>query len=141
MDVDFSQGGQSLARTDALLQSRENILEKQGQNSKEATPSGEQQSKLQSDITQETGVVADIREEEVEQAVEQVKEFIFAHNRQLSFSVDEDSKRSVIRVTDPESGTVIRQIPSEEVLKLAERIRELQSDVGAAVGVLFNKAV
>ncbi|MBN7818850.1 flagellar protein FlaG [Bowmanella yangjiangensis] len=141
MDVDFSQGGQSLARSDTLLQPRANLVDKQDQNGKEATKLGEQERQSQQEITQGSDVVADIKEADVELAVEQVREFVFSHNRQLSFSVDEDSRRSVIKVTDPESGTVIRQIPSEEVLKLAERIRELQSDVGAAVGVLFNKAV
>ena len=77
----------------------------------------------------------------IEAAVEEINSFVQSQNRQLSFSVDENSQRSVVRVTDSESGDVIRQIPSEEVLRLSERIRDLQSDVGAAVGVLFNREV
>ncbi|MFT5676420.1 MAG: flagellar protein FlaG, partial [Paraglaciecola sp.] len=46
-----------------------------------------------------------------------------------------------VKVTDSETGEIIRQIPSEEVLRLSERLQNLQLDVGAAVGVLFNKHV
>ena len=42
---------------------------------------------------------------------------------------------------DAESGDIIRQIPTEEVLKLSERLQELQLDVGKVVGLLFNKHV
>lgn len=39
--------------------------------------------------------------------------------RQLEFSIDSDSGRDVVKVLDGESGDVIRQFPSEDVLKLA----------------------
>ncbi|MBR9726760.1 flagellar protein FlaG [Shewanella intestini] len=43
----------------------------------------------------------------------------------LKFSVDEDSGEQVIKVQDVQSGDVIRQIPSEEALKLAEKLSEV----------------
>ncbi|MCL1141696.1 flagellar protein FlaG [Shewanella gaetbuli] len=43
----------------------------------------------------------------------------------LKFSVDEDSGKQVIKVQDIESGDIIRQIPSEEALKLAEKLSEV----------------
>lgn len=79
--------------------------------------------------------------EEIEEAVTQISEFVQASSRQLNFSVDEDSNKQVVKVTDAESGDVIRQIPSEEVLKLSERLQNLQTEVGTAVGLLFNKQV
>ncbi|MEP0177495.1 MAG: flagellar protein FlaG [Paraglaciecola sp.] len=79
--------------------------------------------------------------EEIEVAVTQISEFVQASSRQLNFSVDEDSNKQVVKVTDAESGDVIRQIPSEEVLKLSERLQDLQTEVGTAVGLLFNKQV
>ncbi|UAA39490.1 flagellar protein FlaG [Paraneptunicella aestuarii] len=80
-------------------------------------------------------------QEDIETAVGEVSEFVQAQNRNLNFSFSEESNRSVVKVTDSETGELIRQIPSEEVLRLSEKIRELQTDVGAAVGVLFNKEV
>jgi flagellar protein FlaG len=55
----------------------------------------------------------------VEKALEQIKSFLQDSQRQLNFQRDESTGRTVIRVIDPSSGEVIRQMPSEEVLKLA----------------------
>ncbi|MDU0355727.1 flagellar protein FlaG [Paraglaciecola aquimarina] len=79
--------------------------------------------------------------EQIINAVSEVSEFAQTSNRQLAFSVDENSQKQVVKVTDSESGEVIRQIPSEEFLTLSERLKDLNADVGTAVGVLFNKQV
>ena len=42
-------------------------------------------------------------------------------------NLDEDSGRVVINVTEATSGDVIRQIPSEEALRLAENLSEIRS--------------
>jgi len=62
-------------------------------------------------------------------------------NRNLTFSVDENTDRSVVTVLDANSGDVIRQIPSEDVLALAERIQDLQQDIGSSVGVFIDNQV
>ncbi|MFC4699941.1 flagellar protein FlaG [Glaciecola siphonariae] len=64
--------------------------------------------------------------------------FLQSKGTAISFSVDEATERQVVTVKDAASGDVIRQIPSEEVLNFAERIRDLQSDVGTNKGVLIN---
>jgi len=78
---------------------------------------------------------------DIQSAVGQVSDFVQAQNRNLNFSFDDESQRSIVKVTDSETGELIRQIPSEEVLRLSERIQNLQSDVDSTVGVLFNKEV
>ncbi len=47
--------------------------------------------------------------------------------RDLSFSVDDSTGDVVVRVLDGESGKVVRQIPSEEILRLTERMDEMRS--------------
>ena len=74
----------------------------------------------------------------VRQAVVEIESFLQTQNRNLAFDIDENSKRPIVTVKDSTSGDVIRQIPSEEVLKMADRIRELQEDVGSRVGVFVN---
>lgn len=49
----------------------------------------------------------------------------------LNFSVDDQLDRVVVRVTDRKSGEMIRQIPSEQMLDLAKRMRDLE-------GILFD---
>lgn len=79
--------------------------------------------------------------EEIETAVTKLSEFMQTNNRQLNFSVDEASSKLVVKVTDAESGKVIRQIPSEEVLKLTERLQDFRTEVGKTVGLLFDKQI
>lgn len=61
--------------------------------------------------------------------------------RNLQFSVNEDADRTVIKVVDAKSGDVIRQIPSEEVVRLAERLREDSEQVGQVVGMLIDSRI
>tara|TARA_Y100001968_G_C19440084_1_gene762013 strand:- start:2979 stop:3470 length:492 start_codon:yes stop_codon:yes gene_type:complete len=78
---------------------------------------------------------------ELEEAVNKVESFLSSQNRDLSFTIDDETKRTIVTVKESSSGEVIRQIPSEEVLKLASRIQELQEDVGNSVGVFINSEI
>ncbi|RUR56202.1 flagellar protein FlaG [Vreelandella populi] len=44
----------------------------------------------------------------------------------LEFEMSEQSSRIITRVIDRESGDIIRQIPAEEVILIAERLEEVQ---------------
>lgn len=81
------------------------------------------------------------QDRDIELAVQEVQSFLQVQNRNLDFSFDENSNRSVVTVKDSSSGDVIRQIPSDEVLRLAERIQDLQQDIGSSVGVFVNRQV
>lgn len=48
---------------------------------------------------------------------------LFGENRELSFAVDRDTKRPVIRIVDRKTREVIQQIPPEYALRMAEEIR------------------
>lgn len=60
--------------------------------------------------------------EELDQAVEAVNEFVKPFNNALNFSVDQESKTTVVKVIDQSTKEVIRQIPSEEMLALAKAL-------------------
>ena len=57
---------------------------------------------------------------ELDYAVSRLNEYIQNSRRDLYFSVDEGSGRVVVKVIDSETREVIRQIPSEEVIALAQ---------------------
>lgn len=61
--------------------------------------------------------------ESIEKTVEQISEFVHANARGLRFRVDDASGRTVVTVLNPNSGEVIRQIPSEEFLHIASELR------------------
>ncbi|MCK4951175.1 MAG: flagellar protein FlaG, partial [Gammaproteobacteria bacterium] len=78
--------------------------------------------------------------EAVKVAVEKLNTQIQSLQRDLSFSIDEDSGRTVVRVIDSETKEVVRQIPSEEVLKLAQQLEVILSEVGEQLsGVLLEE--
>ncbi len=64
---------------------------------------------------------------QVQQAVNTLQEFTQSIQRNLNFSIDESTGRMVVKVTDSVSGDVIRQLPSEEALRLAESLDEMRS--------------
>lgn len=55
-------------------------------------------------------------------AVEKLDKYVNASQRNLSFSIDEDSGKVVVKVIATATGEVIRQLPSAEALKLAEKL-------------------
>ncbi len=79
--------------------------------------------------------------EQLGTAVESINQFVNAQMRTLNFSVDETSGKAVVKVIDFETKDVIRQIPGEEVLKMASAIKRLQDDLGSATGLLINNQV
>ena len=56
-------------------------------------------------------------------AVEQIQTYLSSAQRSLQFRVDEGLGRPVMLVTNPETGEVIRQVPSEEAVKMAAAIQ------------------
>ena len=50
----------------------------------------------------------------------------------LNFSVDSTSNRFVVRVTEPDTGAVVFEVPSEAILRVARNIESLR-------GVLFDR--
>ena len=51
-----------------------------------------------------------------------MNEFVKPFNNALNFSVDQESKTTVVKVIDQSTKEVIRQIPSEEMLALAKAL-------------------
>ncbi|MDT8407528.1 MAG: flagellar protein FlaG [Methylococcales bacterium] len=77
--------------------------------------------------------------QEVEQAVASVNAFFQNERRQLSFSVNDTLGSFVIEVRNAETEEVIRQIPPEAVVELAERLQEQSTQNREAVGVLLKE--
>ena len=77
----------------------------------------------------------------VEQALDVINRAMVIEQRSLSFSVDEASGRSVIKVVDQKTEQLIRQIPTEEVLRVAQDIKKLQEEMGQSLGLLIDRRV
>ena len=77
------------------------------------------------------GSTAAVDAQNLQGMVEDLNEMAQTVQRQLSFSVDEDSGKTVIKVIDTETEEVIRQIPPEDIM-------EMQKHLGEMNGLLFR---
>ncbi|WDE13227.1 flagellar protein FlaG [Thalassomonas haliotis] len=62
--------------------------------------------------------------EQLEVVAQKLQEFVSEMNRGLEFLVDEDSGRDVIKVIDKNTGDLVKQFPSEDVLELVAHLSE-----------------
>ena len=92
-----------------------------------ASPAGRSEVELKAVDVEET-------KDRLENSVQRLSELVQSVQRDLQFSIDQQSGKTVITVLDSTTEEIIRQIPSEEVLSLARNIESLK-------GVLFSAEV
>jgi len=82
---------------------------------------------------------------DLEQNLHQAKDTLQTHfdvnNKKLNFSVHDDTGRLVVKVVDPVSGEILKELPSEAVLKMATNIEKFQDNISASSGLLFDEMV
>lgn len=69
--------------------------------------------------------------QKISNAVEDINNFFQMAQHSLGFTVDEVSGKMVMQIRDTKTNELIRQIPGEDVLKLAKRLDDL-------TGILFK---
>ena len=65
--------------------------------------------------------------EKVKSAVSDIEQFLSSSRRNLEFSTDEESGKIVVRVIASETGELVRQLPSEEALRIARSLSDVNS--------------
>ncbi len=70
---------------------------------------------------------------DVAKAVERLNDIMSSKQRSLRFQVDESSGRTIITVLNKETHEVVRQIPSEELLAIAQHLEELGTLIDARI--------
>jgi len=71
------------------------------------------------------------QEQPIDDVVSELNNLVRELHRELQFSVDDKSGDTIIKVVDRETDEVVRQIPSEEVVRLRQRLQE-------AAGAIFQ---
>lgn len=66
----------------------------------------------------------DVQREELDSAVTRLNDYVQSVRRDLQFEVDNDSGKTIVRVLDRETKELIRQIPDEVALRLAENLQQ-----------------
>ena len=90
---------------------------KQNEEGKELPPLGQQR---------------DDQQQRLQNAVSELNDFVQNIRRNLEFTIDDESGRIVIKVIDSESKEIIRQIPPEEAVQLAQALE------GTRDGTILN---
>ncbi|OGS90543.1 MAG: hypothetical protein A2Z95_00015 [Gallionellales bacterium GWA2_60_18] len=62
----------------------------------------------------------------MKQAVENINKALKQSNKNLEFSVDDDTKKVLVKLVDTETGDVIREFPTEEALAITRSIDQFQ---------------
>lgn len=70
-------------------------------------------------------VGATISREQIDKAMNEVKKVLDPLARNLQFSIDDSTGRTVVKVIDASTHQVIRQIPSEEILEMTKAMDSL----------------
>jgi len=91
-------------------------------------------------VTKPMGVQLQERKKALDQAVKNVSGYVQNVTRELNFTVDEELDKFVVTVLDQDTGEIIRQIPTEEMLELARTLADVQDNASrdGYKGILFR---
>ena len=90
--------------------------------------------KLQAPEKVDLGFSAKEMRENIQEAIDRLNQQLKANARDLSFQMDEEINRPIIIVRNIETGEVVRQIPSEEIIRMAHTLEE-------GKGLMFNETL
>jgi flagellar protein FlaG len=77
--------------------------------------------------------------EQLRGAVEHINKAMQQSKQNVEFSVDPTTKTPVVRMVDSETGKLLRQYPSEEVLAIAQSIDQYLSQHQMQQGILLKQ--
>lgn len=83
--------------------------------------------------------------EDLQQLVDRIGEQISITRRSLAFSINENLGRTILTVTDVDTGEIVRQIPAEEIVRVAETMKDLNESLSGggpaveAIGLLIQE--
>ena len=61
---------------------------------------------------------------DVREAVEKLSKLVRSQQKYVNFSVDEETNSTVIKIFQSETGELVKQFPTEEILAMIARIRK-----------------
>ena len=72
--------------------------------------------------------------DQLKQSVDDINKVLTSFSISVQFQVDPDYKGLIVRIVDQDSGKLIRQMPTEDVVRISKAMDNLK-------GLLFSKAV
>lgn len=131
MEVNLNLSGVNVSAPSAATASSSALNAKSAQ-AKENTAQSNAEANLSADNSAKDGESTAATNEELKSLSEKLNEQMKALQADINFAFSDDIDGLYIKVTDEKTGEVIRQIPSEEAMRLQEYFKNL-------AGILFNK--
>jgi len=136
MDVNLSADGKVKsvgmpAQPTVTQEDRDRAAVRPVQPGTESTKGNLDEKTLQGRRSDRSGGAQEMSRDELDKYVEEIQDRFDAMGTRLGFTVNDEPEAVVVEVKDRETGKVVRQIPSEEVLALREKLQDL-------VGILFE---
>lgn len=88
--------------------------------------------KLAADVKE--GVAAKLSTEQTQQSMQEINQMLSGLSISVQFEIDPNFKDVIVKVVDQQSGKVIRQIPTEDVVRISKAMDNLK-------GLLFAQSV
>jgi flagellar protein FlaG len=132
-DVNLKSPDLALVRTSAQAPARAmSSSQAEGRNASELVPSspGQATAARSASSAQNVSKAEQLKEqndaerEELSAAVSQLNDYVQNVQRDLQFEVDNDLGQTIVRVVDQQTQEVIRQIPDEVAMRLAEKLQQ-----------------
>ena len=74
------------------------------------------------DPARQTPAAPPVEIRKIESVTRQIDSFLRNMNKSLQFRVDESTGQMIVSICDSETGEVLRQVPGEEALRIAQNI-------------------
>ncbi len=88
---------------------------------------------------------SDVSDKDIEKEVQNLQEFSKLQGWTVNFSVEKELEQVVIKVMDANTKSMIRQIPSEDLLAISKRLKDLREGDfiggGPRAGLLLDKEI
>jgi len=84
----------------------------------------DESTKAQSSIQQEKDKPQQASKAEVEKAVIKLNDYVQTVQRNLQFNLDDESGKTIITVVDKQTSEVVRRIPDDVAIKLAQDLQQ-----------------
>jgi flagellar protein FlaG len=85
-------------------------------------PASTPQREAAAEPARQTPAAPPVEVHKIESVTRQIDSFLRSINRSLQFRLDESTGRMVVSILDSETGEVIRQVPGDEALRIAQDI-------------------
>ena len=131
MAIDIrSQVNTTLAPSQQVSVAKENVASK---DLEKTTPTLEIPKEVVKQVTEvpaKTVKTLELPRETIQEAVNKLQDYVDKYDRDLKFSIDDDTGRTVVRLLDADRN-VVKQYPSEDILSL---ISNLEQNKGLFIG-------